>query len=136
MSFSEKLENYTSDFYKKLAEKFHNEKHLFLAFVEESKKNNTILMRTYRETISDALEACFAFETLQIKKYEVKKIDIEKMTYNNALKAAVKLENQASGFYYEIAERSRSLLATISTAFKKIAKKRREREEKIRSLIS
>jgi len=51
-----------------------------------------------------------------------------------ALAAAVELEDTAVAFYFEAAERSESLLATVPAAFRRVAKQRAKRKAKLETL--
>jgi rubrerythrin len=134
VSFAEKLETNSSKFYEKLAEKYKEGKETFLAFAKESRKNNVLVTRTYQETITDALEACFI--QVNLNDYSVEPTAKESMKYLDALKMAIKLEEKASEFYSDIAERSESLLATIPRAFRKVAGKRNKQKLKLKSLLN
>lgn len=135
ISFTEKLEDYSSKFYEQLAEIYTENKEIFLAFSKESRKNKVLVIRTYQETITDALEACFAFKGLNLNDYTVETTLTEDTSYSDALKIAVKLEQNASKFYLDTAERSKSLLATIPRAFRKVAERRSNRKLKLKSLL-
>lgn len=135
ISFAEKLEDDSSSFYKKLAEKFTESERVFLSFAEESKKNKVLVTRTYRETITDALEACFSFEGLDLGDYVVRTILAEDTSDSDALGIAIELEDKASKFYFDVAELSKSLLATIPGAFRKVAERRNSRKQVLRSLF-
>jgi rubrerythrin len=52
------------------------------------------------------------------------------------LKTAIQLEDKAIKFYTDVAERSKSLLATIPMAFERVAKSRKNRKLKLESLLS
>lgn len=136
ISFAEKLEAESSRFYKKLAQKSEgNHKETFLFFANESDKNKKHITRTYQETISDALEACFSFEGINLNDYRVQTAPTDETNVSEALKIAMELEEKAGKFYQDVAERSRSLLATIPRAFGKVAEKRNNRKIKLRSLL-
>jgi hypothetical protein len=135
INFSEKLEEESSNFYEKLAEKFAKGERVFLSFAEESKKNKVLLIRTYRETITDALEACYSFEGLNLTDYAVKFILTEGISYFNALKRAIELEDKVIKFYLEVAKLSKPLLATIPSAFRKVAENRSIRKQLLKSLL-
>ena len=134
ISFAEKLEDDSSKFYKQLAEKYMENKELFLSFAEESRKNKVLVIRTYQETITDALEACF-IKSVNLDEYIVETTLMKDANYSVALKMAIKLEEKASKFYLNIAERSESLLATIPRAFRKVAERRNNRKLKLKSLL-
>ncbi len=130
----ERFEDNAADFYQKLAQKYPKNREAFLSFAEESKKNKVLVVRTYRETITDALEACFSFEGLNPKDYEAKVSPSEKTNLSEALKMAIELEDKASKFYIKVADLS-NLLATIPAAFRKVAQRRSNRKQALESLL-
>ena len=134
ISFAEKLEDSSSAFYEGLAERYVGSKEIFLSFVKESRKNKTLVVRTYQETITDALEACFSFEGLDLRDHAVETTLAESASYAEALGTAIELEEKACKFYLDVAERSESLLATIPRAFRKVAQRRGRRKLDLQSL--
>jgi rubrerythrin len=134
ITFAEKLEDQTSSFYEELAKKFANDKEAFESFAKESEKSKILVVRTYRETITDALEACYSFERLNLDGYKVKLSTVSDRA--ESLKTAIQLEDEAIKFYSDVAERSKSLLATIPMAFERVAKSRKSRKLKLESLLS
>lgn len=135
MSFAEKLEDDSSVFYEKLANKFDTSQEIFLGFARESKKNKIYLVRTYQETISDALEASFSFEGLELPEYNLETAVVEDTGFKEALEMALEIEEKASKLYTQIAEQAHSLLATIPRAFSRVAKTRSARKEVLKSLL-
>ena len=135
ISFTEELEDRSSIFYEELAERWTENEGVFLAFAKDGKRNKTLVIRTYQETITDALEACFSFEGLDLRDYAVETTLAEDASYAEALRIAIELEETACAFYLEVAERSESLLATIPRAFKRVVKKRSKRKLELRSLL-
>jgi rubrerythrin len=135
INFSGKLEDESARFYETLAEKFTQNKDLFTGFALESRKNKTLVVRTYQETITDALEACFTFKGLRLSDYATQTTVTETTSYVDALEMAVQLEEKACKFYLDAAECSKSLLATIPQAFKKTAETRNKRKLKITLLL-
>jgi len=93
-----------------------------------------LVVRTYRETITDALEACFI--QINLNNYLTEPTIKESTSYLNALKTAIELEGKAIKFYLDTAERSESLLATIPSAFRKIAERRKKRKFKLELLLA
>jgi rubrerythrin len=134
ISFSERLEVGASSFYRALSERFREHEDTFLGFAEDSEKNKVLLTRTYRETISDALEAGFAFQGLELEDYVVEVTLGEGIGLAEALERAHEMEDKAISFYLKVAEQSRSLLATIPTAFRRVARRREGRSKVLRSL--
>lgn len=135
IGLAEKLEASSSNFYKKLAEISPENKDLFLAFAKDGQKNKVLIIRTYQETISDALEACFCFKGIDLKTHETEMTFDEEASYSEALKKAIKLEGKAVRFYSEIAEASEKLLATIPKTLRKVAESRNARRLKLESLL-
>lgn len=134
ISFVERLEDDSSRFYEELAEKYAEGKETFLSFSKESRKNKVLVIRTYQETITDALEACF-IKGLNLSDYLAETTVTEDMSYSDALKVAIELEEKASKFYSDAAEQTKSLLATIPRAFRKVAERRNNRKLKLKSLL-
>jgi rubrerythrin len=135
MSFAEKLEDDSAVFYSMLAARFDEGKEVFLGFAKESKKNKTHLIRTYQETISDALEASFSFEGLELTEFDFE-VGLAKDTgFKDALKVALEIEEEAAELYVHIAEQAQSLLATIPRAFSRVAKKRRARRQVLQTML-
>ena len=136
ISLSEELEDGAVAFYERLAERFTDQETTFLGFAKEGAKNKTLVVRTYRETISDALEACFSFEGVDLDGYRAPAESIDPSTgYAAALVSAIEREERAIRFYDEMAERSQSLMATIPMAFKRVGKTRGKRKLKLQALL-
>ena len=135
ISFTRELEDSSSAFYEELAKRWAESKEIFVTFVKESGKNKTLVNRTYQETVSDALETAFAFEGLDLSDFAVSTTLAENVSYSEALVMAIELEEKVCRFYLDVAERSRSLLATIPMAFKRVAKTRGKRKLKLQSLL-
>jgi len=132
VNFAEKLEDNSSKFYEKLAQKYGKES--FLSFAKESRKNKILITRTYQETISDALEACF-IKGLNLSDNTITTTLTEDMSFEDALKMAIELEEKAVKFYIDIAERTKSLLATVPMAFRRIAENRKSRNHELNLLL-
>jgi len=135
VNFCEELEDKSSAFYDELAERWVENRETFQAFSEDGGKNKMWVVRTYQETISDALEASYAFEGMDLEDCGIETALTEGAGYADALKIALALEEKACEVYLEMARRSESLLATIPVAFKRVAKKRNKRKAKLQSLL-
>ncbi|MFO7742896.1 MAG: hypothetical protein R6X31_11345 [Anaerolineae bacterium] len=135
ISFTQQLENRSAAFYRKLADRFPQDGDVFLSLAESCEKIKQSVVRTYRETISDALEAGFSFSGLDLAQYEMEDTLEEGVDYPEALRTAIEVEGTAADFYQDVADRSRSLLATISMAFKGAAKQRRRHQHELQSLL-
>ncbi len=136
ITFAEKLEDDSSKFYRSLAEEYPEGKETFLAFAKESEKNKVQVTRTYQETITDALEACFSFEDLKLNDYTTE-IDLKEIkSCSDALAKAIELEDKATKFYSDAAELCKSLLATIPVALRKVAERRNNRKRVLKALLN
>jgi len=135
ISFIEELEDTSSAFYAALAERWPKHQETFLMFARDGEKNKTQVVRTYQETISDAYEATFSFEGLDLGDYEVETTLDEDASLAESLKMALVLEETACAFYLDVAKRAESLLATIPRAFRRVEKKRSKRKLKMETLL-
>jgi rubrerythrin len=127
INFAEKLEDDSSKFYQELADRYPQNQTSFLSFATESQNNKILLVRTYRETITDAMEACFSFKGLKLNRSEIRGMSEKNITYAGALKIAVELETTATEFYFNALKCSKELLATISQSFGKVGQRRKKR---------
>ena len=134
--FTEQLEDTAAGLYDRLAAKFEAHRELFAGFAKDSRKNKTLVLRTYQETITDALEACYCFDGLVLDDRRFAATLKEQAELPDALTAAVALEEQAVHFYLDIAQRSQALLATIPRAFRRVAEVRGKRKEQLQMLLS
>ncbi|NLG50746.1 MAG: hypothetical protein GX552_11595 [Chloroflexi bacterium] len=124
IGFTERLESDSARFYEGLAERFPEQRRVFEGYVKEAKSNSTNILRTYQETVTDALETNYSFEGMALPDYEPLVALAPDATLSQAAAQAVQLEELAVAFYQDVAERSKSLLATIPGAFKRVARKR------------
>jgi hypothetical protein len=62
ISFYERLEDNINIFYTKLGEQFPEKNDFFNTLSKENIKHKQRVVRTYREVITDAIEACFISE--------------------------------------------------------------------------
>ncbi|UCE43971.1 MAG: hypothetical protein JSV57_00260 [Candidatus Bathyarchaeota archaeon] len=133
ISFAQRLEEASSKFYEETAGKYAEGREAFLAFAKECMKSKVLVTRTYQETISDALEACFI--QMDLSDYPAEIALNEGQSYHGALETAMKLEENARRFYSDAAEQSKSLLATIPRAFKKAAERRNSRKLRLKTML-
>jgi rubrerythrin len=134
ISFAKKLENESARFYEDLCKKYARDEDAFRSFGEENRKNISQAERAYYGVITDAIEGCFAFD-VETDEYAFETKLAEKASYADALSQAIEMEEKIIKFYSDAAEQSNSLMADVPRAFKIIAKKRRNRELKLRSLL-
>ena len=134
ISFSQELESSSSRFYEELAQRFVECREAFLGFARDGNRNQLQITRTYQETITDALEASFSFQGLRLEDHLIELTIPVDMSLAKALGMAIDLEEKAVAFYEEVAERSRSLLATIPGAFRRVARRRRRRKAALEAM--
>lgn len=134
ISFTEQLEDTSSAFYEELAERYPEERDTFLEFASVGQKNRRSILQTYRETVTDALETGFSFQGLDFSAYQTDTELAEDAAIEEALDKAMALEETAVAFYRDVAERSRSLLATIPMAFKSVARRRERRKTRLQAI--
>jgi len=134
ISFARQLENESASFYENLSRKYAKDEDLLLSFAKENKKNIVQIERSYYGVISDAIEGCFAFDT-NPDQYTFETELAESASYADALSRAVEMEEKIMKFYADAAEQSKSLMADVPRSFTLVAKKRRDRISKLRSLL-
>jgi hypothetical protein len=131
ISYATALEARSADFYLALAGRFPAQGQTFEAFAQACHKSGAQITRTYQETVTDALETGFAFPDLSLDAYEVDLDLPDGIDLENAVQQATALEQRAIAFYQDVGEQSASLLAAIARAFKRAARVRRRRLEKL-----
>jgi rubrerythrin len=134
ISFARDLEGKSAKFYKDLAQKFPENKNLFLSFVKENNDFITQIERAYYGVITDAIEGCFAFN-LNLENYVLETEIGDNTSYAEALNRVLKIEETIIKFYLDAADQSRSLMADVSRAFRFVAKKRSNRQAMLKSML-
>ena len=133
ISLAKSLEDESAKFYQDLSRRYAESKDVLAAFATENKKNVVQIERAYYGVISDAIEGCFAFD-IEADAYKVETALAKGASYHDALGKAIKLEEKIVKFYTDAAEQSKSLMADVPRAFMLIARKRGERQAKLKSL--
>jgi rubrerythrin len=127
MHFAEELEDRSAALYADLAARFPAQAALFQGFAVDCGKHKTQIVRTYQETVTDALETNYSFEGLKLNDYQVSANVPAGASLSEAVAAAQALEQGAIAFYEAIAASSGALLATIPGAFRRVARRRAAR---------
>lgn len=133
ISFAKKLEEDSAKFYEDLSQRYAKDEDVLLSFAKENRKNIVQVERAYYGVITDAIEGCYAFN-INPDDYAFKTELAEGASYSDALGKAVEMEEKIIKFYSDAAEQSKSLMADVPRAFMLIARKRGERQAKLRSL--
>lgn len=134
ISFSTDLEARSEAFYNAMSARFPEQGATFSGMARDCAKSSTQVTRTYQETITDALEAGFSFAGISLADYEADTGLPPEADLPQAVGQALALEETAIAFYEDVAASSESLLATIPRAFRRVAKTRRRRREKLEAL--
>ena len=134
ISFAKQLENESAKFYEDWSEKYAKDKEFFLSFAIENKKNVVYIERAYYGVITDAIEGCFAFD-IDTDKYPCETCLVQNSSYTDALREAIRMEEQIIKFYYDASEQSKSLMADVPVAFLTVAAKRNKRIPRLRSVL-
>lgn len=137
ISFYEHQTKKATRFYQWLAESLGNVEYreVFNAIVAENKQHQKMIVRAYREVITDAIEAGFAFSDLHQTDYIVNLDLDEEASFVDQLQCAIELEKRAFTFCNHVSERSRTLLADISYAFESVAKRKAARLPMLRAIL-
>jgi hypothetical protein len=134
ISFAKQLEGDSAAFYEKMAEKYPKGAALFRTFSKENNNYTTMIQRAYYGVITDAIEGCFAF-TVETDKYTFEKEPAKEPGYADTLNQAIDMEQKLMSFYTDAAEQSRAFMADVPRTFLIVAKKRKGREDKLRTLL-
>jgi len=134
ISFTKKLENESANFYRSLSQKYTQDKDVFLSFAKENGKNVVQIERAYYGVITDAIEACYAFD-VEADEYTFETELVENASYSDTLGRAVEMEEKIVQFYSDAAEQSKSLMADVPRVFIMTAKKRSNRVPNLRLLL-
>ena len=134
ISFAKKLEADSAKFYEDLAQRYINDREVWLSFARENRKNIVQIERAYYGVITDAIEGCFSFK-ISPDEYSLKTELAENASYSDAWHRALEIEERITKFYSDAAAQSESLLADIPRIFTMIAKKRGDRIPKLEPLL-
>ena len=134
VSFVEALEDTSATFYEKLAAEWTEQSDQFLTFAHDCARSKKQVVRTYQETISDALDATFSFEGLDLEAFRPNTSLPADIGFADSVRTAIDLEEKAVAFY-ETATKQASLLATIPRAFARVARRREKRKVRLNSLL-
>jgi len=134
ISFAKQLEADSAVFYEKMAEKYPEAAALSHTFAKENNNYTTMIQRAYYGVITDAIEGCFAF-SVETDKYTFEREPAEEPGYADALNQAIDMEQTLISFYTDAAEQSEAFMADVPRTFLIVAKKRKSREDKLRTLL-
>jgi len=134
ISFAKQLEADSAAFYEKMAEGYPKAKEMLLTFSKENNNYATLVQRAYYGVITDAIEGCFAF-SVETDRYVFEKEPAKEPSFADALNQAIDMERKLLSFYTDAAEQSEAFMADVPRTFLIVAKKRKGREDKLRTLL-
>jgi rubrerythrin len=134
ISFAKQLEADSAAFYEEMAQRYPKAKEVFLTFSKENSNYATMVQRAYYGVITDAIEGCFAF-SVETDKYAFATEPAEGISFADALNQAINMEQKLISFYVDAAQQSEALMADVPRTFLIVARKRKGREDKLRTLF-
>ena len=122
ISFYSKFEDQIAGLYERLAnnEKYAAGKDTFLTLAVENRRHKELVERAYREVITDALEACFAF-TIDDSGYSVNTELGRDVGYSDIVKKMIDIERTSHKFCLDVSEKSKCLMSDVPQAFTRVA---------------
>ena len=134
ISFAKQLEADSAAFYERIAERHPKAREVVLTFSKENSSYATMIQRAYYGVITDAIEGCFAF-SVETDKYAFRKEPAKEAGLSDALNQAIDMEQKLISFYTDAAEQSKAFMADVPRTFLIVARKRKGREDKLRTLL-
>ncbi len=136
ITFHGKLEDEVGAFYSRLAGsgRYPEAEEAFLALARENGKHREMVLRTYREVITDAFEGGFPLFPLNESDYMIQMELPEDMSLSDVLKRAAENEDTSRRFCTDAAKSTRGLMADVPQAFEWVAKAKARREKELESL--
>ena len=133
MRFLDELEAGGEAYYRALAAHFPGQAAAFERCAAICAKNRVQVARSYQETISDALEAGYAFEGLDLSPYAPAPTGVPG-SLAEAIAAGISQEESAAACHEDVAARSARLLATIPRVLQRAAEGHRRNAALLRQL--
>ena len=135
--FHGELEDKIKEFYENLSliEKYSDGKEIFLILSKENKKHKDMILRTYQEVITDALEAAFPLTNLDESNYKINIEVTENLKFQDLVKKAIDIEEMSYKFCEDIGNSTSGLMADIPQSFIWVAKRKIQRKKKLEFLL-
>ena len=125
ISYIEKMEGQSADWYAKHARKHGVLDKMFTAMAAENKKFAKRLKKAYYSGITDALETNFGFQGLEANVELPETVDAA--TPKELLVQSLEMEKSILSFYRQAAGLSRDLLADLPRAMERVGRQRDKR---------
>ncbi|MEE4276585.1 MAG: hypothetical protein V2J16_12050 [Thermoleophilia bacterium] len=136
ISFAREMEEATAAYYEELAKRFPDHAETFGGYAAANAKFVKNVQRTYYGVITDGIEGCYAFRSLEPDDYV---LDVEvgaDVDLAGAVAKAVKNEETLVAYYQEAAEQSKGVMHDVPHAFLMVAKKKNQRIEQLKELAA
>lgn len=134
IGYCEHLEDGSAALYEQMAQRFPEQGETFRGFARDCGKSKVTIVRTYQETVTDAIETGYSFAGYTMPQPMFGLALQPEQGFQQALGVCVLLEEKACEFYTAVADLSASLLATIPGAFRRVARTRAQRKSKLEAL--
>ena len=110
-------------------------KDTFLSLAKDTNRHKEMVERAYREVITDALEACFAF-AMNEGDYAINTDVPKDARYPDILRKAIELEERQYKFCVDASQKSSCLMSDVTQAFARVAKKKLSHITTLTSLLN
>jgi len=136
ITFHGRLEDSIKTFYEKLANKeiYAGVRGAFLALAKENGEHKEMVLRVYREVITDAFEGGFPLTNLNEEDYLLETELPDETSLSDVLKMAVEIEEKSRKFCEDTASSTKGLMADVPQAFEWVAKRKTRRIGRLESL--
>jgi len=136
ITFHGRLEDSIKTFYEKLAHKeiYAGVRGAFLALAKENGEHKEMVLRAYREVITDAFEGGFPLTNLNEEDYLLETELPDETSLSDVLKMAVEIEEKSRKFCEDAASSTKGLMADVQQAFEWVAKRKTRRIGRLESL--
>ena len=138
ITFYVKLEDEIITFYNNIARNgnYKDFRDYFLTLANENKKNKVMVLRTYREVVTDAFEGGFPLFPLDEDDFSINTdlSGVESLVF--VLKKSKEIEEISQRFCKGVAESTLGLMADVPQAFQWVAKKKSLHIEKLIKIMS
>ena len=135
VSFAEKMENDTAEYYESLTQRFKEDRSLISSFVKENKANIVKLNKACKGVITDTNKSDAVF-SIEEGEYAIETLLPNDIEYSDALHKALAFERTIIKFYNDASEQAKGIKADIPKQFIKAARVRGNRIYEMETLVN
>lgn len=135
MSLYGRLEDQAVEFFEALAGKYLEHNCQFVDLAAEHRKEREMVLRAYREGITDTAEVGFSFEGLDESQYAIELKLKKDRSLTDDLRKALEVEEKTTRFCLDASRSSRGLLSDISQAFERSARRKNDNKRVLERLL-